>query len=190
MMDNYFDNETFSKIDFAKTKIKKGEYDHCTFLNCNFENVHASAIQFIECEFVHCNFSNAILKDTAFKDVNFVNCKMIGVKFNELNPFLLQFTFTGYQLSFSFFYQLKILRTKFKNCNLQEVDFTETVLINSVFDECDFKNTVFDQTNLEKTDFRTSVNFNINPDTNRLKGARFTKENVLGLLSKYKIHIE
>ena len=52
MTDNYFDSEEYSKIDFTKTKIKKGEYDNCTFLNCNFEGIHASNIQFVECEFI------------------------------------------------------------------------------------------------------------------------------------------
>ena len=36
MIDNYFDSEAFVKLDFTKTKIKKGEYDNCTFTNCNF----------------------------------------------------------------------------------------------------------------------------------------------------------
>ena len=45
MTDAYFDCETYIKIDFSKTKIKKGEYDNCTFINCNFENIHASNIQ-------------------------------------------------------------------------------------------------------------------------------------------------
>ena len=190
MLDNYFDSEEYSKIDFSKTKIKKGEYDNCTFIKCNFEGIHASNIQFVECEFIECNFSNAIVKDTAFKDVNFINCKMIGVKFNECDPFLLQFTFSYCQLNFSSFYQLKIPNTKFINCNLQEVDFTETDLSNTFLDSCDLKLAIFERTNLEKTDFRTAFNFNINPENNRLKHARFSKGNLLGLLLEYKIVVE
>ena len=192
MIDNYFDSEVFTKIDFTnpKTKISKGEYDNCTFINCNFEGIHASNIQFVECEFIDCNFSNTIVKDTAFKDVNFANCKMIGVKFNECDPFLLQFSFKDCQLIFSSFYQLKIPNTKFVNCNLQEVDFTETVLTNSQFDNCDLKLAIFDRTNLEKSDFRTAFNFEINPEENKLKGGKFSISSIEGLLSKYKIIIE
>jgi len=40
MTDAYFDSETYTKIDFSKTNIIKGEYDNCTFINCNFENIH------------------------------------------------------------------------------------------------------------------------------------------------------
>ena len=115
---------------------------------------------------------------------------MIGVKFNECDPFLLQFSFKDCQLSFSSFYQLKIPKTKFTKCNLEETDFTKTNISDSYFDNCDLKNTIFDQTNLEKADFRTAYNFTINPEKNYLKGAKFSKENVVGLLSEYKIIIE
>ena len=189
-MEDFFDSEEYSKIDFTKRNIKKGEYDNCTFSNCNFENLHASNIQFVECEFINCNFSNAIVKETAFKDVNFINCKMIGVKFNELNQFLLQMSFTDCQLNFSSFYLLKISNTKFKSCNLEAVDFTETILSNAVFDQCDLKEAIFDQTNVEKSDFRTAFNFNINPENNRLKNAKFSRNTIDGLLSNYKIIIE
>lgn len=189
-MDNYFDNEEYAKIDFTKTKIKKGEYDNCTFSSCNFENVHASNIQFVECEFIDCNFSNAIVANTAFKNVDFINCKMIGVKFNECDAFLLQFVFKECHLNFSSFYQLKIPKTVFNSCNLEEVDFTESNLQNADFDNSNLKGAIFEETNLEKSDFRTAINFDINPEKNYLKGAKFSKQNIVGLLSNHKIIIE
>lgn len=103
---------------------------------------------------------------------------------------MLQLSFKECQLSFSSFYQLKIPKTQCVNCNLEEVDFTETDLNTSLFDTCDLKNAIFEQTNLEKANFITSINFDINPENNRLKGARFSKENVVGLLQKYNIVIE
>jgi uncharacterized protein YjbI with pentapeptide repeats len=186
-MDNYLDSELFTKIDFTKTKIKKGEYDNCTFTDCNFENIQVSNIQFVECAFVNCNFSNASVKDTAFKELQFLNCKMIVVKFNECNPFLLQLSFTGCALNFSSFYQLKIPNTIFKNCNLQEVDFTDSIAKSCVFEKCDLKQATFENTNLEKSDFRAAFNFNIIPGKNRIKGGKFNSDNVLRLLPEYRI---
>ena len=190
MTDAYFDSETYIKIDFSKTKIKKGEYDNCTFTNCNFENTHASNIQFVECVFIDCNFSNAIVKDTAFKDVNFINCKMIGVKFNECDPFLLQFCFKECQLNFSSFYQLKIPKTLFENCNLEEGDFTEANISSSFFDNCDLKGAIFETTNLEKVNFKTALNFTFELEKNRVKGTKFNRSTIDGLLSHYKIVID
>ena len=73
---------------------------------------------------------------------------------------------------------------------MQEADFTETVLLNSKFDNCDLSKTVFDRTNLENVNFSSAYNFSINPEENKLKGATFNKNNVVGLLSKYEIIIE
>ena len=83
-----------------------------------------------------------------------------------------------------------MINTKFKNCNLQEADFTEADLTNSVFDTCDLKSTIFEQTNFEKVDFTTAYNFNINPEKNRTKGAKFSKENVFGLVIGYGVIVE
>jgi uncharacterized protein YjbI with pentapeptide repeats len=93
-------------------------------------------------------------------------------------------------LNFSSFYQLKILNTKFNNCNLEEVDFTEAQISNAVFENCDLKNAVFDQTNLENSDFRTAFNFIIQPNQNKLKNAKFNRDSIEGLLTEFKITIE
>ena len=190
MTQNYLDHQEYKQIDFTESKIQKGEYDTCTFRECNFSNVHASNIKFVECEFIDCNFSNAIIKDTAFKEVSFENCKMIGLKFYEVDPFLLQLKFKNCQLSFSSFQGLKLNNTLFDSCQLEEVDFANSELKVAVFSECNLKNAIFENTNIEKADFRTAHSFRIDPDQNRLKGAKFSSQNLQGLLEKYQIIIE
>jgi uncharacterized protein YjbI with pentapeptide repeats len=115
---------------------------------------------------------------------------MIGVKFSECDTFLLSLHFDNCQLSFSSFYKLKIPNTVFNECNLEEVDFTEATLNKSRFLISNFNNAIFNETNLEKTDFRSSFNFSIVPENNMLKLAKFSKDNIGGLLSKYKVIIE
>tara|TARA_B100000809_G_C14966638_1_gene469356 strand:+ start:178 stop:522 length:345 start_codon:yes stop_codon:yes gene_type:complete len=114
----------------------------------------------------------------------------LGVKFNECETFLLQFSFKDCQLNFSSFYQLKITNTNFINCNLEAVDFTETTAINCVFENADLKGAIFEKANLEKSDFRTAFNFNINPAINSLKKSKFSRNTIDGLLSNHKIIIE
>lgn len=189
-MQTYFDEETFEGIDFTNKPIVKGEYDNCTFVHCNFTGIHASNIGFIECEFIDCNFSNAIITNTAFKDVSFENCKLIGLKFNECDPFLLAFKFIKCQLNFVSFYKLSIPNTHFINCNLQEVDFTETNISKAVFNNCDLKNAIFDATQLENANFTTAFNFDINPSKNKLKKALFSRNNVIGLLKSFDIRLD
>jgi fluoroquinolone resistance protein len=85
---------------------------------------------------------------------------------------------------------LVIKNTVFTNCNLQEVDFTETNLLSSTFDTCDLSKAIFENSNLEKVDFSTATNFTINPEINNVKKASFSKENIEGLLNHLQIVIK
>jgi hypothetical protein len=49
---------------------------------------------------------------------------------------------------------------------------------------------VFDRTGLEKADFREALNFRIDPETNRIKGARFDLDGLPGLLVKWGIKVQ
>lgn len=183
------DSQHFSNIDFTENPFKKAEYDNCTFTNCNFTEVDLSSVTFIECEFDTCNFSNANIKYTTFREVDFRDCKMIGLQFQDCNPFLLSFTFSNCQLQFSSFYKLKLKGIRFSNCNLNQVNFVEADLSNGLFDNCDFKHAIFEKTNLKNSDLSSSENFVINPENNTITRAKFSKENVLGLLYHYQISI-
>jgi uncharacterized protein YjbI with pentapeptide repeats len=79
---------------------------------------------------------------------------------------------------------------KFSNCDLQETDFSMAELVHATFDQCNFAGAVFDATNLENADLRTSYQFNINPSTNKIKKARFSKDSLEGLLNHLDIIIE
>ena len=93
-------------------------------------------------------------------------------------------------LDFSSFCRLKINNFQFVDCRILEVDFSEAKAKDSFFDNCDLSGALFNETNLENVNFKTSRNFSIDLDTNVLKGAVFSKENISGLLEKYKINIE
>ena len=91
---------------------------------------------------------------------------------------------------FSSFNKTKLKNTVFENSQLHETDFTECVLTNSVFDNCDLTRATFGNSNLEKVDFKTAYNFTVDPEFNRIKKAKFSIENISGLLRKYDIIIE
>ncbi|WP_291125797.1 pentapeptide repeat-containing protein [Flavobacterium sp. UBA6031] len=184
------EDKLFDRLDYTVTKLPRGEYENCRFLNCNFYNGDLSHMTFRECIFDSCDFSLAKLKNTAMNDIHFVDCKLLGVQFEECNPFLLSFYFENCVLKLTVFNKLKLKRTRFKNCNMQETDFTETDLNGSVFDNCDLLRAIFHKTNLEKADFLTSFNYSIDPEQNRIKKARFSRMGIIGLLDKYGIEIE
>ena len=87
------------------------------------------------------------------------------------------------------FYNKKLKGTKFKNCSLHEVDFTETDLTNPTFDNCDLMGAIFRNSILEKADLRTAFHFSIDPEANRMKKAKFSRMGLDGLLHKYGIDV-
>ncbi|MFN8145168.1 MAG: pentapeptide repeat-containing protein [Bacteroidia bacterium] len=186
MTETYIQDKTFDRND----TLTKGEYENCIFNSCNFADSDLSEFKFTDCIFNGCNLSLAKLNKTAFRDVKFKDCKMLGLRFDTCNEFGLSFWFDGCQLNHSSFYKTKTKKTVFKNSQLQETDFAEADLTSSVFDNCNLTQAVFDHTTLEKADFRTSYNYSIDPETNRIKKAKFSILGISGLLDKYDIDIE
>jgi fluoroquinolone resistance protein len=72
---------------------------------------------------------------------------------------------------------------------LQEADFTGSDLSGALFDNCDLQGALFENTNLEKTDLYSSYQYSIDPEKNRIRKARFSREGISGLLGKYDIEI-
>lgn len=70
-----------------------------------------------------------------------------------------------------------------------DVDFSSCNLTSVKFDSCDLSKSIFENTNLEKTDFTTAVNFSIDPENNNLNKAKFSNDNLRGLLNKYNLDI-
>ena len=115
---------------------------------------------------------------------------MLGLRFDTCNQFALSFGFERCILNHSSFYQTKLKKTNFKDTQLNEADFTGCDLSTAIFDNCDLKDATFEGTILEKADFRTAYNYTINPETNRLKKAKFSLAGLPGLLAKYGIEVD
>jgi fluoroquinolone resistance protein len=181
---------TFENLKSQIAPLEIGDYENCTFTSCDFSESDLSDINFLECKFRDCNLSLARLIQTSFREVKFINCKLLGVHFEDCNKLILSFGFEGCILDLSSFNKLKLKGTTFKNSKMVEVDFTGTDLSDSGFINCDLQRTIFKNTDLEGVDFRTSFNYSIDPESNRIKKAKFSLQGITGLLDKYDIEIE
>jgi len=93
------------------------------------------------------------------------------------------------------YYQVALTKGEYDNCTFVNCVFSDSDLSNVSFTECefqdcDFKAAIFERTIVEKTDFRTSYNYAIDPENNKIKKAKFSMPEVLGLLSKYNIEVK
>ncbi len=183
-------NRQFEKTNFSLIGIEVGDYDQCIFLGCDFSEVDLSLINFYDCSFFGCNLSMAKLAKNTLQDVKFKDCKLLGLHFETCNEIMFSVSFEQCILNLACFYRLKMKKTRFVECSLMEVDFTEADLHGGVFDHCDLLGARFENTNLEKVDFRTAKNYTIDPEGNRIHKARFSKDGVMGLLYRWDIDVE
>ena len=184
------EEKVFEGEDYTTSLLPKNEYELCVFKDCNFANSDISNITFTECEFVNCDLSLTNIKHSVFSEVRFIGCKLLGLHFSDCDTLLMSMQFENCNLELAVFYDLNLKRTLYKDCKLTKADFSYANLNQSTFNNCDFKEAIFERTILTEGDLRTSYNFNIDPETNNIKKARFSKDNLAGLLLKHQIKID
>lgn len=186
----YTSDKSFSKEHFSRQPLEKGEYDNCTFLHCDFSNSTLAGSVFINCEFIHCNLSLCKLQKTAFQNVFFKDSKLLGLRFDHCHSFGFSVRFEHCLLQHASFYRCMLKETVFQNTQLQEVDFTEADCSKAIFDHCDCADARFDQTNLEQADLHTVIHLMLDPERNRIKGAKVSGDLLPALLAKYELDIQ
>lgn len=187
-MINITENKIFENIDFKHNTLED-EYYNCTFRTCNFSNLSIYESRFNTCTFKDCDFSMTKFKST-LRDVTFNGCKMLGSNFTEVNKFSGGILFEHTHLNYSIFSATRLRKTIFRHCDLNEVYFDDADLSNSIFEHCNLERASFIGCNLEKTDFSTSYNFNIDPNSCKLKNAIFSEHNLRGLVEHLNIIIK
>ena len=185
---NYISDKDFSKV--KREDLALAEYENCTFQDSDLTEFQFKHFKFIDCTFKSCNLSLAQVSQCSFQNVRFIDCKMVGILFEQVNSFSLEFTFQSCNLSQGSFYSLSLKNTQFLDCMLHEVDFTETILSNSDFSGSDLLNAIFDGTNLEGASVISALNFDINPLRNRIKKLKISNEDLSGLLTQFDLDIQ
>lgn len=189
MQETHHTDKVFEKVSQVGKAIAGREFEACTFCDCDFSNSNFSSNEFIDCRFEGCNLSMMQLAHTGLKNVAFANCKMLGIDFGACSEFLFEVTFDNCILDFTSFVRRKLRKTTFQDCSIKEANFTQADLTGATFAHCDLTRAIFQQAILEKTDFRTANHYSIDPQTNRIKKAKFSLNGVTGLLYKHDIII-
>lgn len=187
-------NPVFLDKDFKQADVAKGfmvgEYENCRFVNCSLNEQDLRHAVFIDCEFSGCDLSMANISDTAFRKVHFKECKLLGLRFEYGTKLLFEVSFHQCLLNLASFHQMSLKGSSITDCELQETDFTEADLSQATITGCNLTGAMFDRTDLTKADLRGSYGFQIDPTENKIKGARFSREHLEGLLARFQIKID
>ncbi|MCC3154198.1 pentapeptide repeat-containing protein [Hymenobacter sp. BT770] len=187
---HYFPDENVAERWDARHLAGQTEFDEYRFVGCDFSGADLSNKRFSDCLFERCNLSSAGLAGTALQNVAFDDCKLLGLQFTACRDMLFGVHFDQCQLRYASFAARKMPATRFVRCALDEADFADADLSAAVFQDCSLAGAVFQKTQLVGADFTSATGFIIDPESNQLRGARFTLHGLLGVVAKYELVIE
>jgi len=190
LQESSYQYKTFDKLNLSGELIQQKIFEECIFTNCDFSECIFPKTRFVDCFFIDCNLSMVKFRNTGLQNISFRECKMLGCDFSESEPFLFEVKFESCVLDFASFADKKMPNTLFIDCTLKSSVFLKTTLNGALFQTCDLSEAVFRDTVLTEADLTSSRNYDIDPELNNIRKARFSLYGLPGLLAKYNIYIE
>ncbi|NGX45493.1 MAG: hypothetical protein K940chlam2_00648 [Chlamydiae bacterium] len=161
-----------------------------TFEKRDFTGQDFGGKRFVDCVFKTCNLSLTTLTNSRWQQVRFIECKLVGVDWTKCDPAFLHLDFEGCLLRSCNFSHLKLKKATFKKCRIIECHFVECDLSEADFSDVEFQETLIHHSDLRKADFRRSQGFSIDPLTNKVQGARFSRSSALSLLDPLGVKLD
>ncbi|MGE5431346.1 MAG: pentapeptide repeat-containing protein [Syntrophomonadaceae bacterium] len=184
----FYLHENFSGREFANSELKDTEFTDCTFDKMNFEKTRLKYVRFENCTFNKSNLSLVRINGSRFIDCKFTDCKMIGINWQEAEA-PIEIIMDKCKLDYSIFYGLDLRRIEITESFAKEVNFENADLSKGKFNGTDFSSSKFKNTNLSFSDLREATNYDINPEFNKIKKAKFSMPEAMTLLQCFDIEI-
>jgi len=186
---DYYESVTFTadKPDFVH--LDEIEFYECEFNGISFFKGQITNCRFENCKFTNCDLSLANINCSQFIEVEFNNCKLAGLDWRTaMKPFTIKFNES--KLNDSIFFGLDLRGAEFINSEVRHCDFERCNMAKVSFLQSDLLNSKFSSTNLTQADFTLATNYSVDPETNKIKKAKFNQPEVLALLDGFDIIIE
>lgn len=172
------------------SELSEAEYESFVFEDCDFTEANLGALRLVDCVFERCNLSGATWRGCSLNHVAFRSSKLLGADLTGLRKTFLSVTFEDCKLDYVDFGGLPLAKTRFTRSSLIDAGFVGTDLSQAVFEACDVSGAMFRNTNLAGADLRGADGLVLDPDTNKVQGARLDLSGLPGLLTKYKLRLD
>ncbi len=188
------DGERYAGLTISGREFLREEIRDCIFADCRFEDCVFRGCKFTACLFERCRFLNPKFEGCEMVAGECSDCLFNGVNFSDL------------RLSAGRWFPLdRADRCTWRICSLMDFELGKFGFSDAVFEDCiiqqcalrkadfrraRFQGTVFSRCDLREADFRGAQGYAIDLETNRLRAARFSFPEVVGLLSSLEIVIE
>lgn len=186
---NTIEEETFTSKNIEVSELSGNEFQNCRFEGLDLSDSSLKGSKFLDCVFLKCNLSNASLLGVSFRETRFESSKMMGVNFTSCNG-LSDISFTESVLDFSVFQGLEVLNFSAEDSSFKEADLSGAKLLGASFRKCNLHNANLNGSDLRGADFRDAINYQINPEYTKVKKAKFSMPEAMGLLSGFEVIIE
>lgn len=184
-----YEEKTFKSENFSERSLEGHFFDSCAFINCDFSKSNLRNANFSGCVFTNCNLSLPKLDACRLQDIQFIDCKIVGAEFFKCGKAFQTVSFKKCLILYCNFSDLNMKNTHFDGSKIQEAFFTNTVLHGAGFKDVDLSGTLFHNCDLTKADFSSAVRYSIDPQTNKIKKAKFSLPEAVGLLQTFEIII-
>lgn len=188
------ENEAFEDKDLVEDSLTGAEFVDCVFKNCTAENSILRGCSFTDCTFIGCTFVNLTPEHCNMSDSLFTDCRITGVSWGDYQfggSYLLPIRrLEGCTLKYNNFVEMNLARCDFSGNTILFSMFADCNLTAAKFLKCNLDSTEFFRCNLTKADFRNASGYAVDLAESKLKGARFSYPDVVGLLNGLGIIIE
>lgn len=181
------EGQAIKSADFSKKSLEDRAFTSCSFTSCDFSESILRNAKFSGCIFINCNLSLPKLDGCRFQDARFTECKIVGTEFFKCEKTLFSVSLNKCLLLYCNFSELNMKNTSFNGSTLKENHFTNTSLIGADFTDADLSGTLFHNCDLSKADFSSATRYDIDPLTNKIKKAKFSLPEAVGLLRGFDI---
>lgn len=173
-------------IDFTQKTPEPGLYEACKFTNCHAGSSGFRGLVLSDCQWEGGSWVSVPVGDSlALRGVVFRHAEIRQCDFSRLNTLGLSIRFESCKLEHVHFNELNLAKLSMVNCRLRNCDFSGSNLKGADFSDSSLDQVIFSRCNLEKADFRTARDFVLNPGDNQMKGARFSSDNLAGLVQHW-----
>lgn len=189
----HYDSRRFEGMRYD-SDLKRHEYAECVFERCQFTEMALRDVVFSNCLFADCTFRAVDMSGLRMQNTSLQGCSCIGIDWSDVRRtgrlFPLFKTIRGCTLKFNNFFKMKMPKLSLADSSLLDCAFMECDLSEGVFGNVDFQDTTFQDCDLGKADFRSARNYRINTAANRVRKARFSLPEAVGLLANLDVIIE
>jgi uncharacterized protein YjbI with pentapeptide repeats len=186
---DFFADQVFSDLTLAAADLSGKELARCTFRRCKLPESRWARTKLEDCVFEDCDLTGMAPHELALRGVVFKGTKLMGVDWTELGK-LPDVSFERCDLRYASFVKQRLRATRFVGCIAREASFLEVDLGEADFTGTDLTGSTIRGCSLGKTNFSRAIGVLLDPQHNKVKGARIAIESAILLVQSLGMVVE